>query len=199
VIEQLQQALALRPIKRVVDTQRTIAAVLIPVFVKDGHYQVLFIQRTDKVRDHKSQISFPGGAREAIDPTLADTALREAEEEIGLKRKDVRVLGQLDDMATAGTHYVISPFVGMVPYPYSFKVDEFETEEIIQVSLAHLLDRDCMEEGTALVDGKAIDSYFYRCDNNKVIWGATARILKQFLGIVESLVAQGARLETDRF
>ena len=186
----------MRPVKRVVDTDRTVAAVLIPLFVKGGQYYLVFIQRTDRVRDHKNQISFPGGAREAIDRTLTDTALREAEEEIGLKCKDVRVLGQLDDMATAGTHYVISPIVGIFPYPYPFKVDEFETEEIIQVPLLHLLDKDCMREGTALVDGRAIDSYFYHCDNNKVIWGATARILKQFLGIVEALVAQGARLVT---
>jgi 8-oxo-dGTP pyrophosphatase MutT (NUDIX family) len=197
VIEELERALSIRTVKRVTNTRRTVAAVLIPLFAKDGGYHLIFIQRTDKVRDHKSQISFPGGAREATDPTLTDTALREAEEEIGLKRKDVRVIGQLDDMATAGTHYVISPFVGVFPYPYKFTVDHFETEEIMQVPLIHLLDKTCMREGTALVDGKAIDSYFYECDNNKVIWGATARILKQFLGIVEGLVAQGTRLETD--
>ena len=197
MIDQLARALSARPVKRVTDTQRTVAAVLIPLFVKGGRYHLVFIQRTDKVRDHKSQISFPGGAREAIDHTLTDTALREAEEEIGLKRTDVRVLGQLDDMATAGTHYVISPFVGMFPFPYNFKVDRYETEEIMQVPLLHLLDKSCMREGTALVDGRAIDSYFYHCDNNKVIWGATARILRQFLGIVENLAAQGARLEID--
>jgi 8-oxo-dGTP pyrophosphatase MutT (NUDIX family) len=162
--------------------------------VKDGQYYILFIQRTDRVRDHKNQISFPGGACESIDKSLADTALREAEEEVGINRKDVRVLGELDDMATAGTNYVISPVVGLIPYPYRFKVDEFETEEIIEVPIAALLDEKCMEEGTALVEGRAVDSYFYHY-GSKVIWGATARILKQFLEIISGLVAQGVSLE----
>jgi 8-oxo-dGTP pyrophosphatase MutT (NUDIX family) len=197
VIRQLEQALSVRPVKRVTDTQRTIAAVLIPLYVKNGQYFLVFMQRTDRVKDHKSQISFPGGARDVTDPSLTDTALREAEEEIGLKRNDVRVLGQLDDMATAGTHYVISPIVGVFPHPYELKVDNFETDEIIHVPLLHLLDKRRLREGTALVDGKAIDSYFYHCDNNKVIWGATARILKQFLGIVEGLAEQGVPLEAD--
>jgi len=197
VIEQLERALSVRPVKRVTGTKRTVAAVLIPLFVKDGSYHVVFIQRTDRVKDHKSQISFPGGSKEAVDSCLRDTALREAEEEIGLKRGDVRVLGQLDDMATAGTHYVISPFVGVFHYPYPFKADMFETEEVFHVPLLHLLDRSCMREGTALVDGKAVDSYFYHCDGNKIIWGATARILKQFLEVIESLAAAGVGLEAD--
>ena len=196
MIDRLTQTLAQRTIKRVVDTKRTSAAVLIPCYVKDGQYHVLFIQRTDRVRDHKSQISFPGGACEKIDKSLADTALREAEEEIGLNRRDVKVLGQLDDMATAGTNYVISPVVGLIPYPYHFKVDEFETNEIIEVPIAALLDEKCMEEGTALVDGRAVDSYFYHY-GDKVIWGATARILKQFLGIISGLVSQGVSLEAN--
>jgi 8-oxo-dGTP pyrophosphatase MutT (NUDIX family) len=195
VIDSLKKALALRSIKRVIDTKRTSAAVLIPCYVKDGQYHVLFIQRSDLVRDHKSQISFPGGACELIDKSLADTALREAEEEIGLDRKDVKVLGQLDDMATAGTNYIISPIVGLIPCPYQFKVDEFETNEIIEVPIAALLDEKCMEEGTALVDGRAVDSYFYHY-GSKVIWGATARILKQFLAIISELITQGASLET---
>ena len=131
-----------------------------------------------------------------MDKSLADTALREAEEEIGLNRKDVKVIGQLDDMATAGTNYVITPIVGLIPCPYRFKVDEFETDEIIEVPIAALMDEKCMEEGTALVDGKAVDSYFYHY-SNKVIWGATARILKQLLEIISDIVAQGVSLESN--
>ncbi len=194
MIEQLRAKLAQRKKKHVTDTKRTVAAVLIPCFVKDGEYHLLFIQRTDKVRDHKSQISFPGGAREPTDETLAQTALREAEEEIGLKQSDVRLIGEMDDMATAGTNYVISPYVGLIPYPYKFKLDKFETEETIEVPVSALLDEKCMEEGSALVDGKAIDSYFYHY-GKKVIWGATARILKQLLEIISECVAEGARLE----
>jgi 8-oxo-dGTP pyrophosphatase MutT (NUDIX family) len=196
VIKELARRLAARPAKHITNPERIIAAVLIPCFIKNGEYHILFIQRTDKVRDHKSQISFPGGALETTDASLQACALRETEEEIGVKRDAVKVIGRLDDMATAGTRYIISPFVGVIPYPYSFKVDEFETEEIIEVPLSALLAEGCMEEGTALVDGKPIESYFYRY-GKWVIWGATARILNQFLGILCELRAEGASLEAD--
>ncbi len=124
----------------------------------------------------------------------AGKSLRETAEEIGVNQLKVEVLGELDDMATAGTNYVISPYVALIPYPYDFKVDEFETEEIIEVPLAALLDEKCMREGTALVDGQSIDSYFYHY-GKKIIWGATARILKQFLEIVSDVMAEGGSLE----
>jgi len=164
------------------DTRRKPSAVLIPLYLKNGKYHILFIQRTGNVSVHKYQISFPGGRYEAKDGTLQETALREAEEEIGLKRKDVRILGELDDIATSGSHYVISPFVAEIPYPYDFKIDHFETQEIIEVPLDDLMQAGCREEGTTTVDEAVIPTYFYHYGKT-VIWGATARILKQFLDI----------------
>jgi 8-oxo-dGTP pyrophosphatase MutT (NUDIX family) len=193
-MDKLALVLEKRPVKRGVDTKRKLSAVLIPCYIKNGEYYVLFIQRTNRVKDHKGQISFPGGACEDADTCMADTALREAEEEIGLDRRDVRIVGQLDDMSTAGTNYVISPIVGVFAYPRNFKVDHFETEEIIEVPISELLKDGCCEDGTALVDGQTVDSYFYHY-GDKVIWGATARILKQFLSIISDLVSQGIPLE----
>jgi len=96
------------------------------------------------------------------------------------------VLGELDDMLTVATSYIISPFVGLIPYPYPFKLDHFETEELIEVPIATLLDKNCFSESKSISNGQEIEVYFYKYEN-KVIWGATARILKQFLGIVASL------------
>lgn len=107
-----------------------------PLFLKNNEYHILFIQRTERVKTHKGQISFPGGAREAIDRTMVDTALREAHEEVGLNPNDVEVLGELDDMATTESNYLISPIVGHIPYPYDFKVDEWETQEVIEVPIS---------------------------------------------------------------
>lgn len=180
---------------RIRDEHRVNAAVLVPLFVKNGQYHLLFIQRTDKVRDHKGQISFPGGAYEKIDGNLQKTALREAQEEIGLESRRVKILGQLDDMATAGTRFIISPFVGTIPYPYDFKVDHFETEEILEVPLADLLDKNNCEEGTALVDDKQVASYFYHCHGGRTVWGATARIVKQLIEILQNMAANGVSLE----
>jgi len=195
MIEELQRELARRQRAGICDEHRTRAAVLVPLFVKNGQYHLLFIQRTDRVRDHKGQISFPGGAYEKEDKDLQITALREAEEEVGIRREDVKIIGRLDDMATAGTRFVISPFVGLIPYPYQFKVDHFETDEILEIPLAELLDTQRCEEGTALVDGKNIPSYFYHCTGGKTIWGATARIVKQLVGILNRMAAAGVKLE----
>ena len=196
MIEQLKQELTRRQKVRIRDEYRTLSAVLVPLFVKDGKYHLLFIQRTDRVRDHKGQISFPGGAYEKEDKDLLTTALREAEEEIGLKRNCVRILGQLDDMATSGTRYIISPFVGLIPYPYDFEVDHFETEEILEIPLAEFLDKNTCEEGSAMIEGKSVASYFYHCQGGKTVWGATARIVKQFAEIINNLQEKEHRIES---
>ena len=186
MIEKLARALAARPVKHFSTTNRRESAVLIPLYKKEEKYHILFIQRTGNVTVHKHQISFPGGRYETSDKTLQTTALREAEEEIGIRREDVNIIGELDDFATAGSHYVISPFVGVIPYPYNFKIDTFEAQEIIDVEIDELIDMTCREEGTTVVDGETIPAYFYH-HGDRVIWGATARVLKQFLDILCTL------------
>jgi 8-oxo-dGTP pyrophosphatase MutT (NUDIX family) len=183
VIKKLARVLAAKPVKHIADTNRRPSAILIPLYNQEGKYHIIFIQRTGNVTVHKHQISFPGGRYEAKDKNLQATALREAEEEIGIKQEDVRIIGELDDFATAGSHYVISPFVGIIPYPYNFKIDRFEAQEIIDVEIDDLMDMTCRSEGTTVVDGDTIPAYFYH-HGNRVIWGATARILKQLLDII---------------
>jgi 8-oxo-dGTP pyrophosphatase MutT (NUDIX family) len=161
--------------------------VLIPLYKKQGEYYILFIQRTDRVRDHKGQISFPGGAYEEADDNLLQTALREAAEEVGLAAEDVEVLGELDDYRTIGSNYVISPFVARMPWPYQLKVDEWETEEVIEVPLSALLDKNNVSQDKDILEGEEIDQYYYHYQG-KVIWGATARILNQFLGILAGII-----------
>jgi 8-oxo-dGTP pyrophosphatase MutT (NUDIX family) len=196
VIKQLKKYLAQRQKISITNPSRTKAAVLIPIYQKDGQYHIIFIQRTDKVRAHKNQISFPGGAYEKADEILEHTALRESMEEIGLNPADVEILGELDDLETTITGYIISPFVGLIPYPYEFKTDDFETEEIIDVPLSVLLDqRDCDDE-PVYINGIMIPEYTYR-HGSKVIWGATARILHQLLGIISDVISENNRhLET---
>ena len=184
--ERLKEVLSRRKILHIKDAGRKPSAVLLPLYIKDGEYHLLFIQRTNRVRDHKGQISFPGGAYEEGDSTFQKTALRETAEEVGVKEKDVEVLGELDDIITIGSRYIISPFVGTIPWPYDIQVDRWETEETIEVPLAALLDGANVREETDILDGKVIPTYFYHCQG-KVIWGATARILHQFLGIVDSI------------
>ena len=178
--QRLEQLLSRRQHRHIVDTSRVPSAVLVPLYHKQGQYYVLLIQRTEKVKNHKGQIAFPGGAYEERDETLLGTALRESTEEIGLSPEDVEVLGALDDEISITSNYVISPFVALTPWPYQFKVDGEETEEIIEVPIQALLGKGSLRQGTDIVDGKQVTSYFYHYQE-KVIWGATARILNRFL------------------
>ena len=159
------------------------AAVLIPLYEKGGKCYLVVTRRTETVNYHKGQISFPGGTEHSDDGTLLDTALRECWEEIALRPEDVEVLGELDDMPTYTTNFIISPFVGMIPYPYDLKANPEEVQEIISVPMEVLLDRRNFREEPQYVDGVLVAQYFYHY-GDQVIWGATARILKQFLEVV---------------
>ncbi len=187
VKQRLKQALTQRRKNHIIDASRIISAVLLPIFLKQGEYHILFTKRTERVRDHKGQISFPGGAYEEGDGDLINTALRECTEEIGLAAETVEVLGELDDMYTLGTNYVISPFVAVISWPYLLKVDPTEVEKIIEVPISALLNRDCLSQETDTLNGKPITTYFYHYQG-EVIWGATARILNQFLDIWAGVV-----------
>ena len=159
------------------------AAILVPLYNWVGEPYLIFTRRTEKVNYHKGQISFPGGAYQQEDKTLEATALRESWEEIGLCPKDVNILGELDNTPTLASNYIISPFVGSIPYPYEFRINSEEVEEIIQVPITALLDRSKFRQESQLCRGKVIPVYFYEY-NGQVIWGATARILKQFLELI---------------
>jgi len=158
------------------------AAVLMPLYCKDKQYHVLFTRRTNTVATHKGEISFPGGRYEKKDGSLLNTALRESAEEIGLMPQDAEILGELDDTLTTTSSYVISPFVAFIPYPYAFRLEESETEEIIEVPLESLINQSPPERRVEFKDGKPLDSYIYNYQG-QIIFGATARILYQFLDI----------------
>jgi len=191
--EKLRKVLASRQKIHITDSSRTPSAVLIPIFFKEGEYHLLFTQRTEKVKQHKGQISFPGGACEEEDKTHFDTALRECTEEIGMAIGVTELLGELDDFPTSTSNYIIYPFVGVVPWPYSFKADGREIKEIIEVPISALLNLKGHQE-TRVINGKEVTGYFYDY-NGKVIWGATARILHQFLQVWTKAIA--TKLDND--
>jgi 8-oxo-dGTP pyrophosphatase MutT (NUDIX family) len=160
------------------------AAVLVPLFQKDGSCHLLFTKRSEEVKYHKGEISFPGGVVDEEDRELINTALREAHEEIGLKESDVQIIGVLDDIVTI-TEFIVTPIVGLFPYPYPFKVSEVEIAELIEVPLASLLEKDCFSE-REIFRGDQREIVFAYQYGKHIIWGATARILKQFLDLMTS-------------
>lgn len=166
------------------------AAVLLPLFEEGGDYHLVFTKRTETVNYHKGQFSFPGGRPHPGDRSLLDTALREAWEEIGLPPKDVEVLGELDDIATYTTNFVISPFVAIIPFPHQFTANPAEVDEIIEVPMPVLRDKRNFEEEMVEVSGRPIMQYFYHY-RDRVIYGATARIVKHFLEVVGPAASVG--------
>jgi 8-oxo-dGTP pyrophosphatase MutT (NUDIX family) len=158
------------------------AAVLIPIYKKGGKYHVLLTKRTEELEYHKGQICFPGGSHHDEDGSLQDTALREAYEEVGIRPEDVEILGELDSMGTLTSNFLITPFVGIIPYPYKFTVSQHEIDELIEVSLSALADDSNYWEETRSAEGVTGKASFFKY-KDKVIWGATARILKQLVDL----------------
>lgn len=162
---------------------RRLAAVLLPLYQHNGDYGLIFTRRADTVLHHRGQIAFPGGGHEARDASLQHTALRESAEEIGLQPTHVEVLGQLDDLLTTGSNYLVRPFVGVIPYPYPFVLDPRETASIIEVPLTWLRQHNPPALEQRYYEGRLVQSHFFDY-NEHVIWGATAKIVKQFLDLL---------------
>ena len=161
------------------------AAVLIPVFFKEGEAHLLFTKRTEALRHHKGQISFPGGKFDAEDKNLEKTAMRETCEEIGLRKDDITLLGKTDKFLT-NTHFLVQPYAGYFNYPYQFKVNAGEIDRLIEVPLLHLINKANFT--IKFIDYKdqiwPIHYYYYQDD---VIWGVTGFLLSNFLNIIFDL------------
>ncbi len=169
------------------------AAVLLPLYETPAGVHFVLAKRTERVPTHKGQISFPGGGFQDGDGSLLITALRETEEEIGLPRGDVDVVGVLDDTVTAASAHVVRPFVGFVPHPYPFRLDAFEIEHLVHLPLRPLLAPNCFREEVWERDGRPHSVYFHEHAGH-TIWGLTARILKQFVEVVGVPLQQDGRL-----
>lgn len=129
------------------DTLLKCAAVLVPLTLYKDEWHVLYTRRTDRVELHKGQVSFPGGACDEGETTPEQTALREAEEEIGLHPADVKVLGRLSQLITVSS-FRVSPIVGVIPWPYAFKVAGFEVARVFTIPLLWLANRNNFWEFT---------------------------------------------------
>jgi len=176
-----------RPLKAIEERGSSLkrAAVLIPLFKAASEYKILFTKRTDSVEAHKGQISFPGGRIEEEDGSPLETALREADEEVGLSRKDVTVLGQMDDARTVSSNYIVHPFVGLIPHPYDFKTSVQEVKELLEVPFDVFLSGDSAGQSSPVVyEGATYQTLAYRY-RGEVIWGATARIMQNLVDLVK--------------
>jgi len=186
---QKQITAALKNYSRKVITQQEFsgfarASVLIPLYIINGELSVLLTVRTDEVETHKGQISFPGGMRDESDPDAVHNALRETEEEIGVKRDVFTILGVLDDHPVP-TKYIITPVVGYSVMRPVISPNPAEVAEIFDVPLFFFANEQNAKTEHRLFNGREITVWHYQY-NNHIIWGATAAIIRNLIAIVSN-------------
>lgn len=160
------------------------AGVLVPLFEQHGRLHVVLTKRTEHVQSHKGEVSFPGGTMEAGDTDLSVTALRESEEEIGLRPQHVRIIGRLDEIVTISNFHV-SAFVGEIEasaLPYAWRPHAAEVARVLEVPIDHLLDAANLVEVPRQRDGELVLVEGVRFDG-EIIFGATWRVLRNFLHV----------------
>lgn len=167
------------------------SAVLVPILVGSGGVSVLYTKRSEALNHHRGQISFPGGKWSPEDPTLLDTALREADEEVGIAPGDVEVLGELDEVWTP-TGFTIRPYAGLIRAPYPFRVSPDEIDRLIEVPWERIPAAEAFGCEVKMVNGEPLEICHFHVDND-LIWGATARITRNLMSLLAPLHEELAR------
>jgi mutator protein MutT len=181
-LDRLREIVAGRPALEIHAPQHRRACVLIPLIrATDGGWSVLFTRRAENLAAHSGQIAFPGGAVEEGE-TLEEAAVREAEEEVGIPRQHVEILGRLDDVVTH-SGFLVAPFAGVIHEPVAYVMQESEVVEIFEVPVEALLDLRNPEVRYVPFRNKHYPAYFYEYAGYE-IWGLTGRMLKGFLDLV---------------
>lgn len=180
-LTRLRAILGRRPAVEIVAPQHRRACVLIPLIRKDGRWSIVFTKRAETLAAHSGQIAFPGGAVEPGE-TLDAAAVREAEEEVGIPRRDVELIGRLDDVITH-SGFLVAPFVGVIHEPLEYVMQESEVEEVFEVPVEALVSMNNPEVRYVAFRAKRYPAYFYHYERYE-IWGLTGRMLKSFLDLV---------------
>ncbi len=176
LFDHLRAAIGGRAPRRLGDPAVRRAGVIISLFERGGEPHLIFTRRSETLRNHAGQISFPGGGYEDADGSLERTALRETAEEIGLEAGFIEVLGALDDVTPVTSKFMVTPFVAIVPEPTGYRLNAQEVVEVLEVPLGVLL---AQRDNPGV--GPRGPYYLWR---HHIIWGATARILRQFLALL---------------
>jgi 8-oxo-dGTP pyrophosphatase MutT (NUDIX family) len=152
------------------------AAVLVPIIIRDNGLHILLTKRNENLKNHAGQISFPGGRVDDTDRDAQHTALRETQEEIGLKPRLIKVIGELDQYVV-GTGYLVNPFVGVIKPPFELIRQEDEVSEIFEVPLDFLINPANFTRYARMFNG---ETYYHHAITweNYFIWGATAGMLR---------------------
>ncbi|MDY6912087.1 MAG: CoA pyrophosphatase [Chloroflexota bacterium] len=177
--KKIKEVICNRTPVRIFDPGLSPAAVIVPIYEKEGQYFILLTERSIMVENHGGRISFPGGRKKDSDGDLLQTALRECHEEIGVHPNDLEIVGKLDEAITYITDLIVTPFLAFIPYPYPFKLECADVEALIEIPFESLqAQADSQREKAA--QGIRSNMISFDLHDYQMIWGATARILKGF-------------------
>jgi 8-oxo-dGTP pyrophosphatase MutT (NUDIX family) len=151
------------------------AAVLIPLFWKEKEVHILLTKRSENLKHHSGQVSFPGGGFDESDVTIRQAAIRETQEETGISPEFIDVVGYLEDIETLSGFYV-TPFVAILKSGFNVEINEDEVSEVFSVPLSHFLNKNNCQQHSALYKGENVNYYVYAHDKY-TIWGVTAEII----------------------
>ncbi|MHA1306226.1 MAG: NUDIX hydrolase [Candidatus Heimdallarchaeota archaeon] len=179
----IETALSANPSIKLPDDGSKRGAVIMPIYEKDSQLFMLFTKRTETLSHHKGQISFPGGKQDKNDPSLFATGLREAYEEIGLDASHFQLIGELNQIKTGSSNILLSTFVCKLIYPFKVTINEKEVQEIIEVPLEALINKDKWEKGRIKTEEQDVVAWFFDFDPH-VIWGATAKLVQLLLKLL---------------
>jgi len=169
--------------QRNIPSYARMGAVLILLYEEDDNLKTCFIERTTYDGVHSGQIAFPGGKKEEGE-TLVQAALREVEEEIGVKQSDVYILGQLTELYIPPSNFLVHPFVGAIPYKPAFFPEPAEVAEVVEIRIDDLSDVKYRgEKKIKLSNGTMVETPYFNL-HGKTVWGATAMIISEFLEVI---------------
>ena len=162
------------------------AAVMLLLFEKEQRWHTTLMQRPESQYAHSRQVSFPGGSLEPDDPDLEACAKRETEEEFGIPRSSIQVIGALSQLYIPASGFLVQPYVGHLNQAPTYQPNASEVEEVLEVPLAHLLDQQRRKLTEITVSsGMVLKDIPYYDLHNKVVWGATAMMLSEFVYLLE--------------
>jgi len=165
----------------------TDAAVLVPLFLSECGCEILYTERSNYVEHHRGEVSFPGGRfHPGVDRTLRDCALRETHEEIGLVPTAIDVLGAMEPVRTLSSSFVITPFIGVIPYPYQVELNQLEVSQVFSVPLKALQDPKKWKRESREFRGNLVSIDAFRWKGH-LIWGATQRITADLINLVSQV------------
>ena len=164
-----------------------LGGVMILLYNKEGSLYLPLTQRHNYGGTHGGQVSFPGGKWEEGDPSIQYTALRETNEEIGIDHKKIKVLGKLTDLYIPPSNFRVSPFVGYIHDTPNFNIDPFEVESLIETPLSLLIKDSTIKRRNITVSGNYNLNVPFFDIENRVVWGATAMMLAEFVAIAREL------------